>query len=611
MSFFAASIFLKALGWALVNSLWQFAICWLLYRSLTAGLTKLTAAARHSIALLSLFSGTGWFMVNLIQNYYTHLAASDTLFFVPVAANVYFATVWQAAGDRMDALMPWWSVLYLVCIAFLFIKLNLFVRRATRLQKNDVTKINGRWRTYIKTISAQLGIQREVKALLSIHIDTPQVIGFLKPVILLPAACLTSLTTAQLEAVLLHELVHIKRNDYIVNFLVASLEILFFFNPFVKQLAAGIRKEREYSCDDMVIQFQHPPHEYATALLTLEKCRLLPVTYGIAAAGKNQQQLLTRIQRILGIKDRETGAYRLAACLLALFFICLMVSIKPSKMAIDKFGSAGLALAANNITNLQYNDEAAGKLRNLLTPAAIKVLPGVKVQSGPPAPATEKYRELPTAAPTISMQENDDNTGPNPENIQVASDREAIDFSLQQLEATAAVEIPEALTAVPYVPANSFSYQFFQDSSIPKVKGQTYNERVAKDAVVKAQKALAQIDWLKIEKQLKYKSQDMAKLKKELAAQIQSLNWQKISRETQSEASQGQLNKLREAVHLDQTIQQYRQTEAYYEALQRQMAEQEQLLKASENRMQESQKAAAEQQKKLQQEMKKRRIVYI
>jgi hypothetical protein len=270
-----------------------------------------------------------------------------------------------------------------------------------------------------------------------------------------------------------------------------------------------------------------------------------------------------------------------------------------------------LALAANNITNLQYNDEAAGKLRNLLTPAAIKVLPGVKVQSGPPAPATEKYRELPTAAPTISMQENDDNTGPNPENIQVASDREAIDFSLQQLEATAAVEIPEALTAVPYVPANSFSYQFFQDSSIPKVKGQTYNERVAKDAVVKAQKALAQIDWLKIEKQLKYKSQDMAKLKKELAAQIQSLNWQKISRETQSEASQGQLNKLREAVHLDQTIQQYRQTEAYYEALQRQMAEQEQLLKASENRMQESQKAAAEQQKKLQQEMKKRRIVYI
>lgn len=614
MSFFAASIFLKALGWALVNSVWQFAICWLVYRTIGAILPKLTAAARHSMALFLLLLGTVFFIANLGQQYYAGATAVNPLT-VALTTNAWLANAWQDAGLRLDGWMPWCSLLYIVCVAFLFVKLNFFVQRATRLQRNGVSKMTGTWRTYIRGIAAQLGIQKEVKALLSAYVDTPQVIGFIKPVILLPASCLTNLTTGQLEAVLLHELVHIKRNDYLVNLFVASLEILFFFNPFVKQLAAGIRQEREYDCDDMVLQFQHPPHHYATALLTLEKSRLLPVTYGIAASGKNQQQLLTRIQRIMGIQNKETGAYRLAACLLMLLFLAFMTTIKPGKMNIDKFGSPGLSLAANNITNLQFNDEVAEKITNTSQPVAAKpnmMLSLVKVPAGTPALAKED--ELTIVQPAMTLE--DEEAAADDRSIQIAARREAIDFSLQQKEEAAASagieeEPAEAPLASPYVPANSFSYQFFQDTTTPKVKGETYNERVAKEALGKALKALEQIDWQKIEKQLKYKNQDIAKLKKELDAQIQGMNWQKISKEVQSAIAQEQLDKLQQAAQLDKTMQQYRQAEAYYEALQKQMAEQQQALKATEERAQESQRAAERQHKKLQLEMKKRRIIYI
>ena len=616
MSFFAASIFLKALGWALVNSVWQFAICWLIYRTLGASIPKLTAAARHSMALFLLFLGTVLFIANLGQQYYTGAAAVNP-HTIALTTNAWLANAWQATGLRLDGWMPWCSLLYIICVAFLFVKLNFFVQRATRLQKNGVAKMTGAWRTYISGIAAQLGIQKEVKALLSVYVDTPQVIGFIKPVILLPASCLTNLTTEQLEAVLLHELVHIKRNDYLVNLFVASLEVLFFFNPFVKQLAAGIRQEREYDCDDMVLQFQHPPHHYATALLTLEKSRLLPVTYGIAASGKNQQQLLTRIQRIMGIQNKETGAYRLAACLLVLLFLAFMTTIKPGKMTIDKFGSPGLSLAANNITSLQYNDEAMEKISNTSQPVAAKanianmMLTLENVSAG--APVFLQQEELSMVQPAMNTVEEE--MAADDGSVQIAATREAIDFSLQQKDDPAPVGREEepagAFLAAPYVPANSFSYQFFQDTTTPKVKGETYNERVAKEALTKARKALEQIDWQKIEKQLKYKNQDIAKLKKELDAQIQGMNWQKISKEVQTAIAQEQLDKLQQAAQLDKTMQQYRQAEAYYEALQKQMAEQEQALKATEERAQESQRAAERQQKKLHLEMKKRRIIYI
>ncbi len=94
---------------------------------------------------------------------------------------------------------------------------------------------------------------------------------FFKPVILVPLAAINHLTPQQLEAVLLHELSHIKRYDYLVNLIINFIQTILYFNPFVKAFVKIVEKEREKSCDDMVLQFQYDSHEYATALLMLEK----------------------------------------------------------------------------------------------------------------------------------------------------------------------------------------------------------------------------------------------------------------------------------------------------------------------------------------------------
>ena len=614
MSFFTASPFLKALGWALVNSLWQFAICWLIYRVFIAGVQKLTAATRHTIALFLLFSGAVSFIAGLSWKYYANAAATgygDTSFF---GTNTSPYTIWHAADTVMDAIMPYWSLLYLICVVFLFIKFCLFVQRAGNLQNNGVTKMNALWRTYVNNISGQLGIQKEVKALLSIHIDTPQVIGFLKPVILLPTACLVNLSTEQLEAVLLHELVHIKRNDYLVNLFVTSVEILFFFNPFVKQMTASIRKEREYSCDDMVIQFQYHPHNYASALLTLEKSRMVPMTYGIAVTGKNRQQLLTRIERILGIKHKQTGIFQVGACLIALLLLGFIATINPAKVALDKFGTDGLLLADNTLLGLPYNDEANSDFTNAGSLANEGKKDGkLEKDTRPVAVSSVKKNEPPDDNLPVNMAAFTEEENAEETNIETASRKETLDFSLLQKEAAIVpvTATAEALAEEPYVPANSFSYQFTQDTAMPKLKGETYNERMAKDALLKVQKAMAQINWQKIEKQFKYNRRDIAKLKNEIVIQIQNLNWEKINNEIKAQSGQEQVEKLQEAVNQDQIIKQYQQTEAYYEAMRRQIAEHEQFIKETEQRALESQKAAGQEQKKVQLEMKKRRIISI
>ncbi|MEP7279038.1 MAG: M56 family metallopeptidase, partial [Bacteroidota bacterium] len=204
MYFFTASPFLKALGWALVDSIWQFAICWLLYYILTTVIHKLVAAARHTMALFFLTLGTVSFIVEVSWKYYTSSAGLALPGTSRLADDVYLNHNLQTTESWLDSMMPYWSLLYLACILLLFIKLCFFMRRAGSLQHHGITKINAAWKCYIKKVSAQLGIQKEVNAFLSVHIDTPQVIGFLKPVILIPAACLANLSMEQVEAVLLH-----------------------------------------------------------------------------------------------------------------------------------------------------------------------------------------------------------------------------------------------------------------------------------------------------------------------------------------------------------------------------------------------------------------------
>ncbi|MEM8486364.1 MAG: M23/M56 family metallopeptidase [Bacteroidota bacterium] len=149
----------------------------------------------------------------------------------------------------------------------------------------------------MRRIADQMGILQRVVVRITDHIDQPVLIGWIKPVILLPAGMLTGLAPQQVEAILTHELAHIKRHDYALSVLQSVFETLFFFHPAVWWVSHRITIEREFCCDDLAVETMGSKATYLRALVTLETLR----TTGLAASpalSMHDGSLLSRVRRL-------------------------------------------------------------------------------------------------------------------------------------------------------------------------------------------------------------------------------------------------------------------------------------------------------------------------
>lgn len=152
-------------------------------------------------------------------------------------------------------------------------------------------------------LKGRLAITRPVRIAESAIVKAPIVAGWLYPVILLPAAVATGLSSAQLEAILAHELAHIRRHDYLANMLQVVIETLMFYHPAIWWLSRRVRIEREHCCDDIAVAVCGNRIDYAEALTNVAEMRLAGAA--LAAGGANKQELLARIGRLLGAPGLE------------------------------------------------------------------------------------------------------------------------------------------------------------------------------------------------------------------------------------------------------------------------------------------------------------------
>jgi TonB family protein len=172
-------------------------------------------------------------------------------------------------------------------------------------------------------------LARPVRVLVAAAGESPAVIGWLRPAILLPAATLLNLTPDQLEAVLAHELAHIRRQDYLVNLLQVVAETLLFYHPAVWWVSARMRHERELCCDDLAVRSCGDALCYARALTRLERLRL---TAPAMAMGSNGGSMLYRIQRLMGAGGQEYAPSKLPGiAALALGVICLSLTMHHAR----------------------------------------------------------------------------------------------------------------------------------------------------------------------------------------------------------------------------------------------------------------------------------------
>ena len=172
----------------------------------------------------------------------------------------------------------------------------------------------------------RMGLVSNIRLLHCDRVEGPTVLGWLKPVVLIPGAALTGLSPQQLEMVLAHELAHILRHDYAINLIQSILEVLFFYHPAVWWLSAKIRQERELCCDDLAVRYAGDALDYARALTRLEALRLEsgspPLALALSATGGS---FMHRIQRLISPTTPTPLAPR--AGILALLFLALAATL--------------------------------------------------------------------------------------------------------------------------------------------------------------------------------------------------------------------------------------------------------------------------------------------
>jgi beta-lactamase regulating signal transducer with metallopeptidase domain len=354
-------------GWVLIHSLWQFALVALAARVTVQAMRRHSAAMRYGVLVAALAvsvvapAATWWQMIGdnsapvairvepapdqsssaaieagieatpltgeaLLEDERESArpaasrpalsAASSTRSEVSpqTAAVVPSKRSWSTQAKQV--VRPWlawivgaWSVGVVLCSA----RPVLGWSTLRRLQRVGVSPASNDMQVLLHRVSEQVGRRHAVRLMLSTLTQVPMVVGYVRPVILLPVSLVTSIPPAQLEAILAHELAHVRRHDFVVNLLQTLVETLFFYHPAVWWLSQQIRIEREHCCDDFVVQRLGNRVEYSRALLAIDEMRGQST---VLALGANDGSLLSRVRRIVGINsDRAANPLWSMLCL--------------------------------------------------------------------------------------------------------------------------------------------------------------------------------------------------------------------------------------------------------------------------------------------------------
>ena len=286
----------KAIGWTLFHSLWEGALAALvllvvlmIVRSPRA---RYVWACAAMLAMLAGFGLTFW------------LAASGGNGGVP-APTLSVPLVPMATGRsslniplrlRIEDVLPWLAPFWMAGVVFFQLRNFAGWMAAGNLRRRGVCQAPSPWPQRLQQLGSQLRISQPVTLLETCLADVPVVIGYLRPVILVPAGMISSMPPAQVEAILLHELAHIRRRDYLVNLLQAVVEGILFYHPATWWISSVIRTERENSCDDLVVTASGDVQQYTAALANLEHARQSVNQAALAATGGS---LVKRIRRLL------------------------------------------------------------------------------------------------------------------------------------------------------------------------------------------------------------------------------------------------------------------------------------------------------------------------
>ncbi len=327
---------IQALCWMLVHSLWIGLILTVVtgiiilctkkqspqlrYNLLTAALLLFTAAM-VSIFFLQVNTGASSQQQTNISAPGSAVIITNTQISEPAAINPGFTVSIVDFFNRYASLivMTWFFI-----IAFRCVGLITGLYRIHQIKHDQLSSPGDHWNNRLALLSKQLNIKTRVQFFQSGIAKIPMVAGHFKPIILFPIGVLTSLPQDEIEAILIHELAHIRRKDYLVNMIQSFVEILFFFNPAVLWVSSLIKIERENCCDDIAVAQTSSKRNYINALVSFQEYNLGATKYATALTGK-KDHLLQRVKRMLNNNNKTLNAMEKT-----LLLLCLIITTSLS-----------------------------------------------------------------------------------------------------------------------------------------------------------------------------------------------------------------------------------------------------------------------------------------
>lgn len=339
----------SAAGWTLLHSLWQGGVIavflyLILYLFRNRNANAKTVISVASLVLFVVVTVTTYIVIsnsaeteNMYFSEYTiHIpagmaastdAGDDTQKSIGTILSSYYSDAKQYLNKNVDYVFTIW----LLGLSFFIIRFMGGMILMTRTRKHASLIENSRWNEYIDKLCKRINLKKRIELGESGALSVPVAMGFFKPIILFPLEILSGLPQEQVEAIIAHEIAHIKRYDIFINLFQSAVEIIFFFNPFIRWISGRIRLEREFCCDDIAISQCGDELIYAKALANLESLIDSNMPLFAVPLIKNHNQLLRRINRMLQQnKNRNNIKEKFIAVVL---FTGLLVSVAVFKNA--------------------------------------------------------------------------------------------------------------------------------------------------------------------------------------------------------------------------------------------------------------------------------------
>lgn len=269
-------------------------------------------------------------LATYIGKYQTQISTTESNLW-----SFFLESYYKIYNYAFEIILLWYGV-----FCYKSVRLYLGLRSIKKIVLESKKEMAVFWNEKVTVFSKKIGLDKKIEIYTSSSIKSPMVLGFFKPVILLPVELITGMPLAQLEAIIYHELTHIKRYDPIVNLLQNILETIFFFNPPLLWLLNQIRSEREKCCDDLVLGVTNNKKDYVKALYF---CADLEVNNNdlMLAFASNNEELLDRVKRIVFNKESfysrtQTAFFYMLSTILLLISLAFTGTSKLNKQILEK-----------------------------------------------------------------------------------------------------------------------------------------------------------------------------------------------------------------------------------------------------------------------------------